>query len=629
MSTLQRRLLMMIAPPLLALLAVTPFLILPPLAALRTATQTHAILDLLTSGTRSLHTALVRERTLSVAFLAGGGVQAMQELTASREETDRLRAQVATILEASTEDQAQAGLREAVERLAELTAIRAQIDRAAIPPAEAPGLYDPLVLGLRQPLIVLLQTTASQLDPKRAQTLANLIELEGALGSEIAFGLALIHRGFFEPEAYRRLIGAKARSERLIEMVRATAEATGKPELAAIVTAFTADGFRTLSMILERASEVKTIQGVDAGRWSELGETVLARIAGADRAILGGLRDLADSERRAALLRLAGAIGGILAVLAVSFLFALRGIRAVSRLEEEERQARAAAESERRRAIEELSGRFGREFGTLVDGIRELARELAAHARTVDGETHAVSAESETVATVTRRTSSNVGTIAAACEELAASAREIAEQISRSSTMTREVAGRVQQTDRTMDELAAMAEKIGEIVGLIADIAEKTNLLALNATIEAARAGEAGRGFAVVAQEVKALAGQTAEATRQIADQVGTVQKAARGAVGAINEVRVAMDDLDRIAAAVAAAVEEQNAAIADVARNAQEAAGGTEEIAQRTETMSGKAQQARARSAAMTGLVDETNKRTEALAKRLEQLLASLRAAA
>ena len=92
----------------------------------------------------------------------------------------------------------------------------------------------------------------------------------------------------------------------------------------------------------------------------------------------------------------------------------------------------------------------------------------------------------------------------------------------------------IQDTSKRIKRLGESSQEIGEITELISDITEQTNVLALNAAIQAASAGEAGRGFSVVAEEVQRLAVRSADATRQIAAIVRSIQTDTQDAVGAM-----------------------------------------------------------------------------------------------
>ena len=94
----------------------------------------------------------------------------------------------------------------------------------------------------------------------------------------------------------------------------------------------------------------------------------------------------------------------------------------------------------------------------------------------------------------------------------------------------------IQETSKRIKRLGESSQEIGEITELISDITEQTNVLALNAAIQAASAGEAGRGFTVVAEEVQRLAERSADATRQIAALVRTIQADTQDAVAAMEQ---------------------------------------------------------------------------------------------
>jgi methyl-accepting chemotaxis protein len=130
----------------------------------------------------------------------------------------------------------------------------------------------------------------------------------------------------------------------------------------------------------------------------------------------------------------------------------------------------------------------------------------------------------------------------------------------------------VEQVVGTMHEIHAASGKIAEIIGVIDGIAFQTNILALNAAVEAARAGEQGRGFAVVAGEVRNLAHRSAAAAREIKalieNSVASVSAGSRlveQAGDTMREVVTSVQRVTDIMAEITAASAEQTAGIEQV----------------------------------------------------------------
>jgi len=236
------------------------------------------------------------------------------------------------------------------------------------------------------------------------------------------------------------------------------------------------------------------------------------------------------------------------------------------RLAEEQRQAEAA-KNKRAEFMEETIRNFEGRAADLVGSVQEAAGRIETASEQSGQETTTTGSRSFEVATAAERTSSSIESTAAASEELAASVSEIASQVTQSTTVTAEAVEEVDQATTMVRGLDQESQKIGEVVSLISDIAEQTNLLALNATIEAARAGDAGKGFAVVASEVKNLANQTAKATEEISNMIGTIQGSTKDSVGAIERIGSVMGEINSMSTAIASAVEEQNATTKEIAR--------------------------------------------------------------
>jgi methyl-accepting chemotaxis protein len=227
----------------------------------------------------------------------------------------------------------------------------------------------------------------------------------------------------------------------------------------------------------------------------------------------------------------------------------------------------------------DLLERFKQEMAGSVDILHASAKALQTSADQLVAATTRASAQSATAGSTSDHTAAKVRSAAQAGEELAQTISHVGANAAQSSRLAAEAVSEAERTSSTIDEMATVANEIGRVTELISAIAGQTNLLALNATIEAARAGEAGRGFAVVAQEVKALAAQTANATKEITSRIEAMQGATARSVSAIEGISTTIRELDRFSAVIASAVEQQAAAARQISGDVNAAAAGVTQV--------------------------------------------------
>lgn len=155
-------------------------------------------------------------------------------------------------------------------------------------------------------------------------------------------------------------------------------------------------------------------------------------------------------------------------------------------------------------------------LGEIVAEVRRNADSLSTASQEIAQGNQDLSHRSEEQASALEET-------AASMEQIGATVRQNADHSAEADRLARQAAQDAQASGQTVSELAqtmqsidAASARITDIVGVIDGIAFQTNILALNAAVEAARAGEQGRGFAIVAGEVRMLAQRSAEAAREV-----------------------------------------------------------------------------------------------------------------
>jgi methyl-accepting chemotaxis protein-2 (aspartate sensor receptor) len=290
------------------------------------------------------------------------------------------------------------------------------------------------------------------------------------------------------------------------------------------------------------------------------------------------------------------------------------------------RQASAAAQAVAQGDLSvELQVRNHDEVGRLMAAMNQIGSNLTKVVQSVRDGSEGVATASAEIAQGNSDLSGRTESQASALEQTAASMEELGSTVRQNADNARQanqlaqnastVAVRggevVAQVVGTMKGINDASRKIADIISVIDGIAFQTNILALNAAVEAARAGEQGRGFAVVASEVRALAGRSAEAAKEIKTLINaSVERVEQGtalvdqAGTTMNEVVSSIRRVTDIMGQISAASSEQSAGVAQVGEAVTNMDQATQQNAALVEEMAAAASSLKSQAQELVGIV-------------------------
>ena len=222
--------------------------------------------------------------------------------------------------------------------------------------------------------------------------------------------------------------------------------------------------------------------------------------------------------------------------------------------------------------------------------LTDVMRDITHIANQVNSSANQVSAEAQALSQGTMQQKDSINGLVSNVTDITAQIQNSTVRCNDATDLVNRATGYAAEADTKMEQLITAtrnidqsSSQIGSIIKTIEDIAFQTNILALNAAVEAARAGTAGKGFSVVADEVRSLAGKSADAAgstligRSLQD-VKTGTESTNHAISAMKVIGDCIQSIKTLMDDIALASVQQSEMIASIENRIKEVSKVTEE---------------------------------------------------